>query len=342
MDFKLKDDEVKKLESLHKKIKDGRIRDRIKCIVALSRGYSFEEIEEILLIDERTARRYFKIYKDKGEEGLLILNYEGKKPKLSQEQEEELKEHIRNNLYSRAIDIMKYIKDKYNITYTREGVVILLHRLGFSYKKTKAIPGKSDVEKQKKHLEKYEKLRKSLKKEEKIYFMDAVHPTYNVMPAYAWIEEGKNKEIKSNTGRERVNINGVYSPIDNEIIVRREERINAQSTIELFKEIESKHSELNKIYIICDNAKYYNCSLIKEYLKTSKIELIHLPTYSPNLNLIERLWGFLKKKVIYNKYYDTKNNFIFAIDNFFNTEIKNHIEEIKSLLTENFHIFSSA
>jgi len=59
------------------------------------------------------------------------------------------------------------------------------------------------------------------------------------------------------------------------------------------------------------------------------------------LNLIERLWGFLKKKVIYNKYYDTKNNFIFAIDNFFNTEIKNHIEEIKSLLKENFHIFPS-
>lgn len=341
MNFKLEQDEIKTLEALHKKIKDKRIADRIKCVVALSKGFSFQQIEEILLIDERTARRYFEIYKEKKEDGLLILNYKGRAGKLTSIQEEELKDHINNNLYPKASDIADYIKKKYMIVYTPEGLVILLHRLGFSYKKTKIIPGKADTEKQKKHLEIYETMKNNLKNDEKIYFMDAVHPSYNVMPAYAWIATGADKEVKSNSGRERVNINGVYSPNDNEVIVRRDDTINAQSTIELFKEIESKHSHLSKIFIISDNARYYKCFLVEEYLKNSKIVLINLPSYSPNLNLIERLWKFFKKKVLYNKYYETKNNFIFAIDHFFNIEIKNYKEEISRLLVENFHIFST-
>ena len=115
------------------------------------------------------------------------------------------------------------------------------------------------------------------------------------MPAYGWIKRGKEKGVKSNSGRQRIKINGVYSPIDGEIITRNDERINSQSTIELLKTIENKHPELSKIFIIRDNAKYYSSQLVKEYLETSKIEFIPLPSYSPNLNLIERLWKFFKK-----------------------------------------------
>lgn len=92
-------------------------------------------------------------------------------------------------------------------------------------------------------------------------------------------------------------------------VVRMDERINAQSTISLLKQIEVKHDDAKKIYIICDNARYYRSRLVKEYLLNAIIELVFLPPYSPNLNLIERYWKFFKKKVLYNKYYPTFNEF---------------------------------
>ena len=55
---------------------------------------------------------------------------------------------------------------------------------------------------------------------------------------------------------------------------------------------------MEKIYIFRDNAKYYSNKEVQEYLKTSKIKEIPLPTYSPNLNPIERLWLFMKKEVL--------------------------------------------
>ncbi|MBE7547044.1 MAG: transposase [Planctomycetia bacterium] len=64
-------------------------------------------------------------------------------------------------------------------------------------------------------------------------------------------------------------------------------------------------SQAGTIYIISDNAKYYRSKLVKEYLANSRIKIKFLPSYSPNLNLIERLWKFFRKKILYNKYYDT-------------------------------------
>ena len=119
-----------------------------------------------------------------------------------------------------------YVKKTMGVSYTPEGMVILLHRLGFSYKKTKNVPSKANRKEQEAFLRKYKELKENLKETEKIDFMDGVHLTHNVMPAYCWIRKGTEKEVKSNTGRERVNINGVYSPADQEIVVREDPRLS--------------------------------------------------------------------------------------------------------------------
>jgi transposase len=85
--FNLSGSKIKELEKLHKNIKDKRIADRIKTIVALAKGYSYQQIEEILLIDERTAKRYKKEYFNHGINKLLSLNYKGGIPKLTKNQE---------------------------------------------------------------------------------------------------------------------------------------------------------------------------------------------------------------------------------------------------------------
>ncbi len=77
-----------------------------------------------------------------------------------------------------------------------------------------------------------------------------------------------------------------------------------------------------------------------EYLKNSKITLIFLPAYSPNLNLIERLWKFMKKIVINNKYYEKPKEFRRKLLDFFEN-IQIYKKELESLITNNFQIISA-
>ena len=113
--------------------------------------------------------------------------------------------------------------------------------------------------------------------------------------------------------------------------------INAQATIDLFAKIEAKHPEADVIYIFVDNARYYRSCLLKDHVEGTKIELMFLPPYSPNLNPIERYWKFFKKKVMNNRYYETFDEFKQVCKHFFRKR-KKYLPELQSLLTENFHI----
>ena len=183
-----------------------------------------------------------------------------------------------------------------------------------------------------------EQLSKILGIDEIIYFADGVHPQHNTQVSNAWIYKGEEKQIKSNTGRSRININGVINPnIPTDIIVGEYKTINADTTIEFFQDIERKNPKKKKIIIYADNARYYKNKKVKEYLKTSKIRLIFLPPYSPNLNLIERLWKFMKKIVINNKYYEKSTEFRRKLLDFFDN-IQIYKNELDSLITNNFQI----
>ena len=91
------------------------------------------------------------------------------------------------------------------------------------------------------------------------------------------------------------------------------------------------------IYVICDNARYYRSKAVQAYLKTSRIKLVFLPPYAPNLNLIERLWKFFKKQVLYNRYYETFAEFKAACEAFFSNPSQ-YEGQLRSLLTENFAV----
>ena len=91
------------------------------------------------------------------------------------------------------------------------------------------------------------------------------------------------------------------------------------------------------LYVICDNARYYRSKAVQEYLETSRVKLVFLPPYAPNLNLIERFWKFLKKKVLYNRYYETFDEFREACETFFKIRT-NTQRELRSLLTANFEL----
>jgi len=143
-------------------------------------------------LDDETIRRYLKIYSEQGVVKLLQDNYIGCVCKLDEKQIKELSNHLEQKVYQEASEIAKYIEGKFGIKYSALGLVKLLHRIGFVYKKPKHIPGKANEEAQKKFVEEtYKELKKNLQENDRIYFMDGTHPHHNSMPAYGWIKKDK-------------------------------------------------------------------------------------------------------------------------------------------------------
>ena len=143
--------------------------------------------------------------------------------------------------------------------------------------------------------------------------------------------------LQSNTGRKRINISGAYNIEEHSVTIREDESINAQSTIALFEQLLEKHP-LGMLYIIHDNARYYRSKLVKEFLKTHiRIQPKYLPAYSPNLNIIERLWEFFKSEITHNKYYENFADFKKECMGFFEN-ISDYRTQLETLMTENFHL----
>jgi len=336
-DYVLPKEKIAELEKLHRSLRDKRQADRVKAVIALSRGWSAAQVAQILLFDEKTSRHYFERYQQGGLPALLDDNYSGAEPKLDEHQMSELEAYLEEHIFLDAKSVVAHIYHQYKTLYTVSGVTDLLHRLGFSYKKPTHVPGKQDPAKQQAFLEEYKQLKAGKGVNDPIYFADATHPQHNSIPSYGWIKTGQEKELKANCGRQRLNINGAINIETLEPMTGFYDTINADSTIDLFSMIEAKHPDAQAIYIIVDNARYYHSLLLKKYIEGTKIKLIFLPSYSPNLNLIERYWKFFKKKILNNRYYETFGEFKRACESFFRKR-KKYLPELQKLLTENFHI----
>ena len=325
---------------LHKKCNDKKKADRIKSILMLDKGFGYDEIAELLLLDDMTIRRWHECFELKGINTLLRDNYTGGKPKLEKWQQSELSKHLENQIYLTAKEVSAHVEEKYGVRYSPKGMAKMLHRMGFAYKKPKHVPGKANRQEQKEFIENYQKLKTNKSEDDHIYFMDGVHPLHNSQPAYGWIKKGKEKPLLTNTGRQRININGAYDIENQNVVISEDERINAQSTIKLLgKMLKAQPSGI--LYVILDNARYYRSRLVKEYLENNpRIKFIFLPPYSPNLNIIERLWKLLKKKTTYNQYYEKFSVFREKCMDFFEN-IELYKEELKSLMTDNFQIIQA-
>ena len=336
-DYTLTADKLAELRAAHRTTRDKREADRIKAVVLLATGWGAEAVAEVLQVDANTVRNHFKRYRDGGLEALVHVAYRGSECALGEAELAELDAHLQTHLYQTARGAARWVEERFGVCYTESGMTALLHRLGYVYKKPKVVPGKADPEAQRAFLEAYEKLKQHKGEDDPVYFMDASHPQHNPVIAGGWIKRGEEHAVRTNTGRQRVNINGAIDLQHLAPVVRFDDTINAASTIALFDELERINLVAAYIYVICDNARYYRSKAVQAYLKTSRIKLVFLPPYAPNLNLIERLWKFFKKKVLYNRYYETFADFKAACETFFADPIR-YRAELRSLLTENFEI----
>lgn len=314
--------------------KNRKYADRIRIILLLDKGEPASKIAEYFYLTENSVRNYKSRYTEDGLEGLLIDYHIGRSSYLSPEEQKSLVLELESKIYLTTKEIMSYVKKEFGVVYTVGGMTSLLHQLGFSYKKPKGVPGKAKAEEQRVFVKKYNRVKE---KGGLIYFADSTHPMLNPVLSSGWIRKGFDFDVKTNSGRERVNINGAIELNTLSVVSRSCKRVNGSSMCELLRAIRIKHPKSKKIHLILDNAPYNKSKEVRDVALGMKIKILYLPAYSPNLNPIERLWKYMKREVMANKYFPDVEVFRRELMLFLRG-IRKHRQELSSLITDNFHI----
>ena len=311
MEMHLTDTQRDELQIFQRNVEKRSEYVKVTTILLLDKGLSIVNISDYLGIDSSTIYRYINSYISDGLVSYLKTDYQGYWGRLSSHQISQLRKEINTNLYLDSKEVVSWILTRWGITYTHQGVVDLLNRIGFTYKQTTCIPCEADSEKQETFLLQLDTLlEQTIDNESVVYFADGVHPTHNTRSTHGWIEKGTQRLQPTLSGRDRVNINAVINAKDPiEVIIEECKTVNAQTTKALYQKIIEANPDKKNIYIISDNARYYRNKELMAWIENTPVKPIFLPPYSPNLNLIERLWKFMRKKIINTKFYRTKEEF---------------------------------
>lgn len=204
------------------------------------------------------------------------------------------------------------------------------------------IPAKADPEEQKVFLEQeiQPRLSEAQAGKRAVFFVDAAHFVLAPFLGFLWCLT--RVFIQAPAGRQRFNVLGALNAITHELItVTNDTYINAESVCELLHKLAALKLDV-PITLILDNARYQKCALVLATAASLKIELCFLPAYSPNLNLIERLWKFVKKQCLYSKYYSDFAAFRSAIVDCLSQTHSTHKSALDTLLTLKFQLFEKA
>ena len=170
-------------------------------------------------------------------------------------------------------------------------------------------------------------------------FGDGMHLIHQNVPGLCWGDPKNTPVLKTNTGRQRLNVLGAYNPDSYTFThLTGEENCDAIKVIEFLEVILKEYEQAPKIILFLDNAKYFKAKIVTKWLEEhSELELEFLPPYSPNLNLIERFWRFVKGKLVKNKYYEKYKTFRAKTFQLLN-HTDEYIDEFKTLMVEKFEI----
>ena len=283
---------------------------------------------------------WINVYKEKGFGGLLTNNYGTNKSELENHAENILDSFLQRPPMN-AAEATQRISEMTGIIRSEQQVRVFMKRHGLKFIKCGHIPAKADNDKQHQWVEtELKPVIEAAKKEQvHLFFCDAAHFVLQPFLCSLWC--AFRVFIKASAGRNRINVLGAVNAITKQVVtITNTTYITSSTLIDFLKLLKEKFAD-KPIAIVLDNARYQHCFLVTTVAKSLGIHLLFLPPYSPNLNIIEWLWKFTKKEILYAKYYNNPKQFHEAIQNFFHEINKNLQEELKSLLSLKFQFFDN-
>jgi transposase len=204
------------------------------------------------------------------------------------------------------------------------------------------IPAKADPEKQAAYLEQEiePRLAEAQAGQRAVFFMDAAH--FVLAPFLGFLWSVARLFIQAPSGRQRFNVLGALNACTHDLVtVTNTTYITAETVCALLQKLAALNLTV-PITVFMDNARYQKCEVVRTTAASLHIELCFLPAYSPNLNLIERLWKFVKKQCLYSKYYADFATFKAAIETCLSETHTKHKSALDSLITLRFQTFEKA
>lgn len=295
----------------------------------------------ILNIHINTVTGILKLYNSEGIEGLVNLKYRKNISELDNHVES-IEKDFKDNPPMTVKEAMNRIEAITGIKRSLTQVRKFMKRIGMKFRKMGHIPGKADPVEQENYYKKNIQplIESAIKGSIALYFVDAAHFTHVPYMGFVWCFE--RVFMKSPSGRKRFNVLGALNAISKKVVTVTNETYVDSSTIkDLLYKLRKTHPNNIPIHLLLDNARYQKCKYVFDIAEELNIVLEYLPAYSPNLNIIERLWKFIKKKVLYCKYYENFPEFKEAIEGCFQKikYSKEYKMELSSLLRLKFQFF---
>jgi len=170
-----------------------------------------------------------------------------------------------------------------------------------------------------------------------VFFVDAAHFVFGTFLCCLW--SFARIYVRAASGRQRFNVLGAWNAVTRQLVaVTNTTVVNTETMSELLRKIAGLGLS-GPITLVLDNARYQHNAAVKALATQLGITLLFLPAYSPNLNLIERLWKFIKRRALYGRYHATFADFQAAIQETLDGLPTTHAEQLKTLMTLKFQRF---
>jgi transposase len=334
------------IERRRKGTLDRRLYQRLTALLAVAAGHPREDLATLLGVSLTQLSEWLRIFRNDGLEALCTLHNKGDPGNLTSNQVAQLKAQVSTGCFRNADQIRHWLEATFEVHYSSSGVKDLLKRIGVSYHKVSGFLWKGDPDKQQAFVKRIARHQREAKPQgaprTRRYYVDACHPIWGLDLVFScWLLLGQRLLVGMGSGRKRLNILGAYCPDDHEYVDLRltRDNINGAQFVNFLRLLRSLHPETEKFILYVDGARYYSSPVVKEWLKRHpQFHLSQIPAYSPNVNLIERLWKFMRAKAL-AKWHKTFADMQAAV-----SSVLDHLEtyrgELQTLMTEKFHIIA--
>jgi transposase len=324
---------------------EPRVQRKLEVLWLKSHGLGHDQIGVYADVSRRTVQRYLDEYLEGGLQRLCRGRRSQPRTALV-EHEVSLEEHFETHPVRSIKQARAVIEQKTGI---RRGLTQVRHflkdRLGFRWRRTGAIPvpPKKTIQEHAREQSAFmrDKLGPRLDQDRQggrqVYFLDAAHFVFAPFLGCLWCVA--RLFVRAASGRKRHNVLGALDAVTHRLIrVTNQGYINAESVCELLRSVAGAAVGL-PITLVLDNARYQKCAVVQALSASLGIELLYLPSYSPNLNLIERLWRFVRLEALNSIYHEKFEDFRAAIDSCLDGLDTVHKGEMETLMTHSFQLF---
>jgi transposase len=308
-------------------------------------GLPHQQIADLAGVSLRTVQRYLGEYLEGGLKQVRRCNWRGPKTALLQHErsvEEYFWDHPPRSTKQAAKVIFERTGVRRGLTQVRS---FLKGHLGLRYRKVAAIPvpPKKTIEEHAREQGRFlaQELEPRLKEARAgrrvVYFVDAAHFVWAPFLGYLWCLA--RLFVRSATGRKRYSVLGALDAVTHQVVrVCNEGYVTADTVCTLLRTLAGSASQV-PITVVLDNARYQRCELVQALARQLGIHLLFLPSYSPNLNLIERLWRFVRKQSLNSTWFDSFEHFKGAIDDCLGKMATVHKRDAATLFVHRFQQF---